>query len=128
MSLDIGPVDDFPMKQMRIIDVGTRQIGIVRWGDRIFAVDNLCMHQGGPVCRGVLSPRLTASRPGELTLDETAPTLACPWHGWEFDLGTGRALLDERLRLRTFAARIAAGRVLVDLNRRAPEQAPGAGL
>jgi nitrite reductase (NADH) small subunit len=118
MSLDIGPVDDFPVKQMRIVDVGTRQIGIVRWGDRIFAVDNLCMHQGGPVCQGVLSPRLTASGPGELTLDETAPTLACPWHGWEFDLCTGRALLDERLRLRTFAARIVAGRVLVDLSQR----------
>jgi nitrite reductase/ring-hydroxylating ferredoxin subunit len=91
MSVDVGPVGDFPMKHMRIIDVGARQIGVVRWGDRIFAVNNLCAHQGGPVCRGVLSGRLAASRPGELTLDDSAPTLACPWHGWEFDLLTRRA-------------------------------------
>jgi nitrite reductase/ring-hydroxylating ferredoxin subunit len=85
------------------------------WGDRVFAVHNLCTHQGGPVCHGVLSGRLVAARPGELTLDESAPTLACPWHGWEFDLATGRALLDDKLRIRTFAARIVDGRVLVDL-------------
>jgi Rieske [2Fe-2S] domain len=78
MSVDVGPVGDFPMKHMRIIDVGARQIGVVRWGDRIFAVNNLCAHQGGPVCRGVLSGRLAAFRPGELTLDDSAPTLACP--------------------------------------------------
>ncbi len=115
MSVDVGPVGDFPMKHMRIIDVGARQIGVVRWGDRIFAVNNLCAHQGGPVCRGVLSGRLAASRPGELTLDDSAPTLACPWHGWEFDLLTGRALLDPKLQVRTFAARVVDGRVLVDL-------------
>ena len=33
----------------------------------------------------------------------------------EFDLATGRALLDDKLRIRTFAARIVDGRVLVDL-------------
>src|SRR5262249_12524142 len=115
MSVDVGPVEAFPAKQMRIVDVGARQIGVVRWGDRVFALDNLCMHQGGPVCQGVLSARLTAESPGELTLDDAAPTLACPWHGWEFDLSTGRALLDAKLRLRTFAARIVDGRVLVDL-------------
>ena len=115
MSVDVGPADEFPTKQMRIVDVGERQIGVVRWVDRVFAVHNLCTHQGAPVCHGVLSGRLVAARPGELTLDESAPTLACPWHGWEFDLATGRALLDDKLRIRTFAARIVDGRVLVDL-------------
>jgi len=115
MSVDVGPVDDFPMKRMRVLDIGARQVGIVRWGDRIFAVHNLCSHQGGPVCHGVLSGRLTSPRPGELTLDDSSPTLACPWHGWEFDLSTGTALLDKKLRIRTFPARIVDGRVLIDL-------------
>jgi len=116
MSVDVGPVSDFPAKRMRIVDIGARQIGVVRWGDRVFAVNNLCSHQGGPLCQGVLSGRLTASHPGDLTLDESAATLACPWHGWEFDLGSGRALLAPRLRVRTFNARVADGRVLVDIN------------
>jgi nitrite reductase/ring-hydroxylating ferredoxin subunit len=116
VSVDVGPVSDFPAKRMRIVDIGARQIGIVRWDDRVFAVSNLCSHQGGPLCQGVLSARLTAAQPGDLMLDESTPTLACPWHGWEFDLCSGRALLDPKLRIRTFSARIADGRVLVDLN------------
>jgi 3-phenylpropionate/trans-cinnamate dioxygenase ferredoxin subunit len=116
MSVDVGPVGDFPLKRMRIVDIDARQIGIVRWDNRVFAVGNLCSHQGGPLCQGVLSARLTAAQPGELMLDESSPTLACPWHGWEFDLRSGRALLDQKLRIRTFAALIADGRVLVDLD------------
>jgi len=115
MSVDVGEVGEFPSQRMRIVTIGTRQIGIVLWGDHVYAVNNLCAHQGGPLCEGVLSGRLTAPRPGELTVDEGRPTLACPWHGWEFDLSTGRALLDPNLRLRMFNARIADGRVLVDL-------------
>lgn len=116
MSVDLGPVDDYPLQQVRIVDVGARQIGIVRWGDRVFAISNLCSHQGGPVCEGVLSGQLIASQPGELAVDEGRPTLACPWHGWEFDLNTGRALLAPQLRLRMFKTQVVDGRVLVDLN------------
>jgi nitrite reductase (NADH) small subunit len=116
MSVDVGPVSEFPEKCMRIVDIGTRQIGVVRWGERVFAVNNRCAHQGGPLCQGILSGRLTATHPGDLMLDDGAPTLACPWHGWEFDLDSGRALLDPKLRVRTFAARTANGRVLVDIN------------
>jgi nitrite reductase/ring-hydroxylating ferredoxin subunit len=116
MSVDVGPVSEFPEKRMRIVDIGTRQIGVVRWGERVFAVNNRCAHQGGPLCQGILSGRLMATHPGDLMLDDGAPTLACPWHGWEFDLDSGRALLDPKLRVRTFAARTANGRVLVDIN------------
>src|SRR6476661_10003372 len=114
MSVDVGPVDDFPCQRVCMVQVGERQIGIIRWGSVIYAVSNLCAHQGGPLCQGVLSGRLTAPSPGELTLDESAPVLACPWHGWEFDLRTGRAILDPKIRVRTFPARVALGRMLVD--------------
>ena len=120
MSVDIGSLDHFPCERLRIVNIGGRQIGIVRWRDRIHAVNNLCPHQGGPLCRGVLSPRLTAAEPGEMTLDEFAPVLACPWHGWEFDLRTGRAILDPKVRVRIFPARVAVGRVLVDVNDASP--------
>jgi nitrite reductase/ring-hydroxylating ferredoxin subunit len=122
MSVDVGPVSEFPEKRMRIVGIGARQIGVVRWGERVFAVNNRCAHQGGPLCRGILSGRLTAALPGDLRLDDRAPTLACPWHGWEFDLDSGRALLDPKLRVRTFAARTANGRVLVDINESAAAQ------
>ena len=120
MSTDIGAADEFAERQVRIVEVAQRQIVIVRWQGDFYAISNVCSHQGGPLCRGVLSARLYAVEPGNLALDPSTPVLACPWHGWEFDLRTGRAILDSAVRVRTFPVRVVAGRVLLELNRPLP--------
>jgi nitrite reductase/ring-hydroxylating ferredoxin subunit len=50
-----------------------------------------------------------------MELDETTPIVACPWHGWEFDARTGRAIWDASVRLRIWRVQVADGRVFVDL-------------
>ncbi len=67
---------------------------------------------------------VTAAAPGAMDLHAEAPVIACPWHGWEFDLRTGRAVSDPRYRVRTFPVRVEAGRVLVELD---PTTARGRG-
>ena len=116
MSADVGALDDFAEGTLRIVGVNGREVGIVRWNGDLHAIHNLCTHQSGPVCAGILSGRLTAMRPGEMELDAATPILACPWHGWEFDVRSGRALHDAQHRLRKFPVRIAGGRVLVDID------------
>jgi nitrite reductase (NADH) small subunit len=39
--------------------------------------------------------------------------LRCPWHGWEFDLGSGRCLDEPSLRAAVYPAEVADGRVRV---------------
>jgi nitrite reductase (NADH) small subunit len=39
--------------------------------------------------------------------------LHCPWHGWQFELDSGRCPDDPRMRVAVYQARIAHGRVLV---------------
>ena len=90
--------DEVPTGQPMVVDLHGIRVVLAKVGDRVYALGDVCAHQGGPLSEGKLS----------------GTRLACPWHGWEFDLGTGRALLDARLRVRTFAARIVDGRVLVD--------------
>jgi nitrite reductase/ring-hydroxylating ferredoxin subunit len=116
MSVDVGALDDFAEGTLRIVGVNGREVGIVRWKGDLHAIHNLCTHQSGPVCGGILSGRLTATRPGDMELDAATPILACPWHGWEFDVRSGRALHDGQHRLRKFPVRIAGGRVLVDID------------
>ncbi len=115
MTVDVGAVNDFADQRVRVVEVGRRQIGIVRWQDAFYAVSNVCTHQRGPLCQGVLSAHLHAAEPGDLTLDRAVPLIACPWHGWEFDVRTGQAILDPKLRVRTFPVRVADGRVMVDI-------------
>lgn len=116
--IDVGAFEDFPDRAVTLVRAGGRELGIVRWNGSAYAVLNLCTHQRGPLCRGTLGPRLTATAPGVVELDDDVPVLACPWHGWEFDVRTGQALWDEAYAVRTYPTRIEEGRVLVSLERR----------
>ncbi|MQA83926.1 MAG: Rieske 2Fe-2S domain-containing protein [Streptosporangiales bacterium] len=50
-------------------------------------------HQGGPLCLGRVYPWLTSEGPGDFGTAGEAALLACPWHGWEYDLATGQSFL-----------------------------------
>lgn len=61
------------------------------------ALSNACLHRGGPI--------------GEGNLDGT--TVTCPWHGWTYDVRTGRNLGNPAASLRTFEVRVEGDDVLV---------------
>jgi len=85
-------------------------------GGRFFALRNRCPHQGGPLCRGRLFERLESNRPGEYTYDDDRHLLECPWHGWEFDLETGRSWFDPaRTRVRRYPVALERSQTIVDL-------------
>lgn len=58
------------------VDAGGKKIAIFNAGGKLFAIDNTCLHRGGPLAEG--------------DLDGTVVT--CPWHGWEYDITSGRSL------------------------------------
>jgi nitrite reductase/ring-hydroxylating ferredoxin subunit len=118
MTVDVGAVDDFGDRDVRIVRAGDREIGIVHWGGSVNAVASVCPHQRGPTCRGTLRGRPTGSAPGSMQVDDETPVLGCPWHRWEFDLRTGRALWDDHHGVRPFPALVEDGRVLVELRSR----------
>lgn len=112
-------VDEIPENGGVLADVGEREIGVFRYRDRLYAYDNRCVHQGGPVCSGEIlgATKLELDDAKEVVreiLDEDEMRLICPWHGWEFDLATGEAAHDRRLRLRRFAVTVERGIVYVD--------------
>ena len=119
--IEVGSLDDFPPRTVTVVPAAGVEVGIVRWdGDEVYALRNVCPHALGPVCAGRLGPKIVAPRgePMGLDVDESCPVIACAWHGWEFDVRTGQAVWpDARMRVRTYPARVEAGRVLVALDR-----------
>jgi nitrite reductase/ring-hydroxylating ferredoxin subunit len=93
MKVVVARVGEFKPGERRIITVGGRSIGVFRVGDRFFGIRNRCPHQGGPLCQGRIAPWARSSGPGHFELDAEASLLACPWHGWEYDLATGQSFL-----------------------------------
>jgi nitrite reductase/ring-hydroxylating ferredoxin subunit len=107
--VEIGHRDDFPEGKIVCREVAGRKVAVVRWADAVYAVNSDCPHQGGPLCDGHVGPRVLGTTDGSIDLDRSAPTIACGWHGWEFDLRDGASVWDSSYRLRTFATHVADG-------------------
>jgi nitrite reductase/ring-hydroxylating ferredoxin subunit len=82
-----------------------------------FAVHNSCAHQSGPVCEGGLFPALRAriEPNGKVKeyYDYDQTVVACPWHGWEFDIATGQCLGDPKRKLRTYRIEVQGDDIVV---------------
>jgi nitrite reductase/ring-hydroxylating ferredoxin subunit len=59
-----------------------RMVAIANVDGTLHAIDGLCPHQGGPLGTGELC----------------GTVLTCPWHGWQFDVATGRHRVSATVR------------------------------
>jgi 3-phenylpropionate/trans-cinnamate dioxygenase ferredoxin subunit len=93
MRTIVCTVDEIAPGERRIVTAGSRSIGIFRVGDRFFGIRNRCPHQGGPLCTGHVLEDAVADGPQQARLTEGRPRVACPWHGWEYDLDSGQSFM-----------------------------------
>jgi ferredoxin-nitrite reductase len=92
---------------VRRAEVGGATVALVCTSDGVFALDNACAHEGGPLADGSLE----------------GSTLTCPLHGYRFDAASGNCLSNAKLRQRTYEVKIDGGKVWV----RRPVDRPAAG-
>jgi nitrite reductase/ring-hydroxylating ferredoxin subunit len=111
----VAKVSEIGPGERKIVEVEGRSIGVFHLQGTFVAVLNVCPHQWGPVCRGRLGGTTLPSPPGEFRWGREGEILACPWHGWEFDLLTGRALADRRRHLRLFPVAVEEDTVFIVL-------------
>ena len=114
MKAIVAPVSEIPPGTRRVVEVGGRSIGVFHVGDRFFAIRNRCPHQGGPLCQGHILAGLEADGPGSARVSEEPLLIACPWHGWEYDLETGQSFMrGSQPGVRSYDVRLEPGRSLV---------------
>ncbi len=70
------------------VEVHGRELAVFRFGEpeRVVVTDNACPHANGNLSAGAI----------------TDGVVACPWHGWEFDLDTGRCVRSPDACVRTY--------------------------
>jgi len=98
----VAQVEEIPPGARKLVEVDGKSIGIFNVNGKFVAVLNVCPHELAPVCRGRVGGTTLPSPPGTFRWGRDGEILACPWHGWEFDLLTGKALADSRKRLRSY--------------------------
>ena len=116
----VGAVSDFADGQRMLVPNGDYTIGVFRVDGGFRAYDNVCLHQGGPVCEGRYFPLMTAvvdegGRALGERYDESEPHLVCPWHGWEYDPKTGQATHNANARVAVYPLKIENGDVMIEI-------------
>ena len=111
----VGTLDEIRPGQRKIVAVAGRTIGVFNVDGEFFALLNRCPHQGGNLCDGRLIGLVESSAPGVYRYSRQGEILRCPWHGWEFDVRTGKSRCDPaRIRTKTYEVGIEPGRSLAE--------------
>jgi len=91
----------------KIVPNGKHEIGVYRVQGKLYAYQNLCNHQGGPACEGLLMAKVEEVIAEDKTyqgmrFNHDEMHIVCPWHGWEYDLATGEMVADRKFRLKKY--------------------------
>jgi nitrite reductase (NADH) small subunit len=93
--------DDLRRAKRMVVTVDGTQVALFWVGDRVFALDNVCVHRQRELVKGFI----------------LAGRIVCPGHQWAFDLESGYE--ENMCRYQpTYGVRIEAGVVYLDPNGR----------
>ena len=90
---------DIPAGTIREIDVNGRALAVANIGGTFHAIDNTCIHRGGPLGDGPLEGKI----------------VTCPWHGWQYDVTTGKVAQNTSVGVVCYPVELRAGEIYVDL-------------
>jgi nitrite reductase/ring-hydroxylating ferredoxin subunit len=95
----VAETGDIPPDSGRVVETGGKTLAVFNVGGTFYAMDNTCLHRGGPL--------------GEGELDGTV--VSCPWHGWRYDVTTGTNVMNAAIRVGCYPVRIEGSSILVEL-------------
>ena len=100
--IDVCPVDDLRPGDRRLVEWEDLEIGVFNCGGNLYAIEDRCSHDDGPLCEG--------------EWDEELCRVICPRHGSAFDLATGEPRsLPAFEPVATYPVRIVDGVVKVEV-------------
>jgi nitrite reductase/ring-hydroxylating ferredoxin subunit len=90
---------DVPPGTGREVVAAGRIVAVFNVDGQFYALDGICPHAGGPLGQGRLAGGI----------------VTCPWHGWQFDVTSGRHCLNPRLTQTSYPVQVLAEDVFVEL-------------
>lgn len=79
------------------VKIGKENVALFNVGGAIFAIADTCVHAGGPLGAGPLDGTI----------------VSCPWHGWQFDVKKGCAVMSEDIRIPRYEVKVEGDKVWV---------------
>jgi len=111
----VAHASDIPEGTHCVVKIEDREIGIFNVHGEYYALPNLCVHQGGPLCKGMVSGTVVANADTGWKLQWVfdGEIVSCPWHSLEFNITTGQCLAFPKRRLRTYPVIVENGDIKI---------------
>lgn len=105
-SATLCPASEIGPGERKIFDLEHLSVGVYNVDGEFHAIKNSCPHAGAPLCQGKIQTTHRPSDVGEYDPAYEGRIVRCPWHGWEFDVVTGKGLYDRQSRVATYPVEI----------------------
>ena len=95
----VAKKSEIPVGTGKVVEVGGKPLAIFNCEGAFYAVDNTCVHRGGPLGEGSLAGK----------------TVTCPWHGWEYDVTTGTCQTMPNAKVQRYDVKVDGDDLLVSV-------------
>jgi nitrite reductase/ring-hydroxylating ferredoxin subunit len=91
--------DEIPAGSIREFQVEGKTLAIANVEGKFFAIDNTCLHRGGPLGSGPLSGKV----------------VTCPWHAWQYDVTNGKVVQNPAAAVACYGLEVRGEDIWADL-------------
>jgi len=84
---------------IREFHVEGRAIAVANVDGKFYAINNTCLHRGGPLGQGTLYGKV----------------VTCPWHGWQYDVTTGKVTQNPAVGVDCYPLEVRGEDIYVDI-------------
>lgn len=95
----MATLDELPEGGSKEVEHDGRIYALFNVSGAIHAIDGICPHQGGPLADGAIE----------------GTTVTCPWHGWQFDVCSGKTSLGAKIKQAVYPVKVEGQDVLVSV-------------
>jgi nitrite reductase/ring-hydroxylating ferredoxin subunit len=93
----VASLSDLAAGSSTTVEVNGKAVALFNFNGTIYALDNTCLHRGGPLGEGMLE--------GDI--------VTCPWHGWQYKVTTGENLRDSAIKVAAYPVQVEGNDVKV---------------
>ena len=92
-------IADIPAGVVHEFQVAGKPLALANVDGKFFAINNTCLHRGGPLGQGSLQGTI----------------VTCPWHGWDYDVTTGKLLQNPSMGVACYPTEVRGEEIFVDV-------------
>lgn len=98
--LRAAKTSEIPAGTIREVQVNEKAVVVANVEGKFYAIDNICLHRGGPLGEGSLDGHI----------------VTCPWHGWEYDVATGKVAQNPTVGVVSYPTEVRGDEIFVNVD------------